>query len=134
MRALKGVFVVGALAMLLSACRVDVVVEIVVGEDGSGTVTVEATFDADAVAAMPDLEALLRLDDLEAAGWQLEGPAAADSVVTVTATKDVPSAGQFQQVLDEIAGPGVFDDVTITADSAFAEGSRSLSLDVKLWD
>ncbi|MEI6403188.1 MAG: hypothetical protein WCP59_13465, partial [Actinomycetota bacterium] len=68
-----GLLVVFAIA--LTACRVDVAVDVEMVENGSGVVTVTAVADAELVARAPGLADDLRFDDLLAAGWVLEGPA-----------------------------------------------------------
>ena len=62
--------------MLLAACRVDATVDIVMGVDGSGHITVTAIADADVVSKAPGLAADLRFDDVKAAGWTVTEPAA----------------------------------------------------------
>ncbi len=60
-------------ALSLSACRVEVAVDVAMQPDGSGTLTVTLTADADVVAEAGGLERDLRLDDLESAGWTSSG-------------------------------------------------------------
>ena len=69
-RLLLGVLV----AVVLTGCRLDVAVEVMMQPDGTGTVTVDAIADAELVAQVPDLIDDLRLDDAEANGWVIEGP------------------------------------------------------------
>lgn len=66
--------VIGALA--LSACRVDVNVNVSMADNGSGAVAVTVQTDAEVVARAPGLADDLRLTDVEAAGWTVEGPTA----------------------------------------------------------
>lgn len=61
-------------AVALSACRVDITVDVSMEPSGSGVVTVTAVADADVVAAAPGLAEDLRSDDLVAAGWVVDGP------------------------------------------------------------
>lgn len=65
---------IGALA--LSACRVDVDVNVSMADNGSGAVAVTVETDAEVVARAPGLADDLRLTDVEAAGWTVEGPTA----------------------------------------------------------
>lgn len=64
--------VIGALA--LNACRVDVDVNVSMADNGSGAVAVTVETDAEVVARAPGLADDLRLTDVEAAGWTVEGP------------------------------------------------------------
>ncbi len=70
--ALLVIGVIGALA--LSACRVDVNVNVSMADNGSGAVAVTVETDAEVVARAPGLADDLRLTDVEAAGWTVEGP------------------------------------------------------------
>ena len=113
------------LALLLAACRVDTAAQVEVDEDGSGTVTVVFNADAVAVARVPELAGGLRLDDVRAAGWAVEGPLfRADGGVQVRAVKRFESAGQLPQLLEEVAGKDViFTDVVLEQTRSFAETS-----------
>lgn len=90
----------------LSACRLDVSVDVVVEPDGTGVVTVTAVADAELVAQVPDLVDDLRLDDAVANGWVVEGPTANDDGgLTLTLTHDVHSAEELANVLNSIGPP-----------------------------
>ena len=90
-------------AVFVAGCRADVGVDVVVAEDGSGTVTVTVGVDEAVVSEVNELALQLRTDDLVSAGWQVaepvEGP---DGGLVLQATKEVPSAEQFGAVLAEI--------------------------------
>ena len=60
--------------IVLSACRVDTVVTLDVNENGSGTLSIVTTADADVVAQTPDLVGDLNFDDVKAAGWIVAEP------------------------------------------------------------
>ena len=60
--------------LLLSACRVDVVVHVDVNANGSGNIIVTATADKDIVNAEPTLATDLRLEDVLNAGWKVQKP------------------------------------------------------------
>lgn len=110
-------------AVVLAACRVDTEVAVDVRDDGSGTVTVVARFDADAVRRVPDLATdALRVGDLVDAGWVVAPPAREDGGVTYRATKAFASAEQLPSVLAELTGPdGALRDVVLARHRAFAE-------------
>ncbi len=59
----------------LSACKVDISVDVVVDRNGSGLVTVTMTADKDITDQVPNLADDLMFDDLVDVGWRLEGPA-----------------------------------------------------------
>ena len=66
---------VGALLLLLSACRVDIRIDVTADNTGAGTIVVTVDIDAEAVALVPGLAGDLRLDDLVASGGVSECPA-----------------------------------------------------------
>ena len=122
MTRLRTLILVAILAMMASACRVDVTVDIDVNEDGSGVVAVTMVADAEAVALSPDLPDGLRLADLPAAGWDVTGPEeTSGGGLTVNAVKPFESADQLPNILAELAGEGViFRDVELSLSRSFA--------------
>jgi FMN phosphatase YigB (HAD superfamily) len=110
---------------LATACQVDVRVDVAVDDDGSGTVTVGAGLDEEAMARIPDLADQLRTDDLEAAGWTVTGPEQeSDGVTWVRASKPFDDPEQASAIIDEIAGDdGPFRDFTVTRSQSFGETS-----------
>jgi len=70
---------VGALLLLLSACRVDIRIDVTADNTGAGTIDVTVDIDAEAVALVPGLAGDLRLDDLIASGWLVDGPTQVNS-------------------------------------------------------
>jgi len=64
--------VVGVLA--LTGCRLDVVAEVTVEPDGTGTIVVVAEADAELVERVPTIADDLILDDVRDAGWEVVGP------------------------------------------------------------
>lgn len=95
---------VGVLA--LSACRLDATVELVLGADGTGTLTVTAVADAELVAQAPGVAEDLRLDDAVAAGWAVEGPTATDEGgLQVVLTHPVTSAQEATNLLASLGPP-----------------------------
>lgn len=133
-----GGVVAAALLLLLGGCRVDSTVTIDVAPDGSGNVAVEAIFDQAAAQALGGPDGLgdqVFVADMAAAGWAITRPELLDDGSTVVrASKDVPSRDQFQPVLDEIAGPGVFRNVAIVDEDQFAEHRQRVEVTVDLAD
>ena len=52
-----------ALAVVCASCNVDMSIDVLMREDGTGAITVTATADADIVAQAPGLMTDLRFDD-----------------------------------------------------------------------
>jgi hypothetical protein len=119
-------FVHRALAALacivaLSACRVDTDVSTVVNPDGSGTVTVQVTADAEVVVAEPNLAKELQVDDLVQSGWQVTGPVpTADNGLTVQLKHPFKNLAEANEILASLSGP----DGPILEPMLAAKGSR----------
>ena len=92
--------------VLLSACRLDATVELVIGTDGTGTLTVTAVADADVVQQAPGLAEDLRFDDAVAAGWTVDGPTATDDGgLRVVLAHPVTSAAEGTNLLNSLGPP-----------------------------
>lgn len=95
-----------ACAVVLAACQIDVAVDIVVEPDGTGTITVVATADADLARRVPTLAEDLVLDDVEEAGWVVTGPApTATGGLEVTFAHDFASADEATNLLRSLGPP-----------------------------
>lgn len=101
-----------AAGLLLSGCQVDVSVGVDSRADGSGTVTATVTLDRAASAQLPDLAGHLRVDDLKAAGWQVDGPTdAGDGGKAVTATRRFSDPSGAASAMSQLSGrSGPFQD------------------------
>ena len=98
------VLVLGAL--VLSACRLDVHVNVAMNADGTGEVVVVATVDADVVTQVPGLAGSLRLDDATAAGWVVEGPTPVEGGgLTVTLRHPFASAPEAANLVNSLGPP-----------------------------
>ena len=96
------------LALVLSACTLDLEVTVELADDGSGAVEVTAVLDAEAVArAGGDVAAVLALDDLRGDGWTVEGPTRGpDGTTTVRLRQPFADPGEADEVFAELAGAG----------------------------
>ncbi|MFM2114273.1 MAG: hypothetical protein RI908_14 [Actinomycetota bacterium] len=107
-RAIVSAFLVAG-TLVLGACKVDLDTSVNVADNGSGTITVTADADADAVRMAPELSDSLNLDDLRAAGWNVEvqDPSLAGglSVVAQRPFANVDEAGFFLAQLSGEDGP-----------------------------
>jgi hypothetical protein len=93
-------------AVLLTACQLDATVELTIGPDGTGTLTVTATADAEVVQQAPGLAEDLRFDDAVAAGWTVEGPTAtADGGLGIVLAHPVTSAAEATNLLASLGPP-----------------------------
>ena len=105
-----------AALLALAGCRVDVVVELSLADDGTGQMTVTATADAEVVEQVPGLAEDLRFEDAVAAGWTVEGPTATDTGgLTITLGHAVSSAEEATNLLASLGPP--FVDVRLTRTS-----------------
>ena len=94
-----------ALALLVTACRVDATVDVVATEDGSGSVTVTIELDAEALELVGDPARAVKSDDLVAAGWTVPEPVVGDGGATIEASKDFENPTQFGVIITELSGP-----------------------------
>jgi hypothetical protein len=93
-------------ALVLTACRLDVNVDVVIGPDGAGQVTVTAAADAELVDQVPGLAESLVFDDAVAAGWTVEGPdPTPEGGLTLELTHSVTSAEELANVLGSLGPP-----------------------------
>jgi hypothetical protein len=93
-------------ALVLTGCRLDVTVDVVMQPDGTGTVTMVAVADAELVAEVPDLVDDLRLEDAIRNGWVVGEPTPdAGGGVTITLTHTFSSAEELATVLNSIGPP-----------------------------
>lgn len=74
---------------------------------GGGQVRATVTLDEEAAAQVPDLAPQLRVDDLEAAGWVVDGPTpAAGGGVTLRVSKRFSSPAGAARAVEELSGAG----------------------------
>ncbi|MBN2622065.1 MAG: hypothetical protein JXA83_01795 [Acidimicrobiales bacterium] len=120
------------LVVVLAACNVRTAVTVDVADDGSGTVEVALGLDADAVGRLPDLDddgasgpadlaALVRADDLVAAGWSVDAPEAdADGTTWLRVSRPFGTPAEAEQILAGVAGPdGALRDLRLTRTESF---------------
>lgn len=69
----------GAMVLVLTGCRVDIRIDVTSDDTGAGLIEVTVDVDSEAVANVPGLAEDLRLDDLVASGWEVEGPTLVNS-------------------------------------------------------
>lgn len=117
----------------LSACRVDSEVITVVNPDGTGSVTVRVTADAEAVAAEPNLAKELKVDDLVQAGWSVEGPTAGENgglvVVLRRPFRNLAEGNDVLRSLSGTDGPLIEPSLTARAEKGEVHWSFVGSLD-----
>ena len=137
--------VLALLAVVLAAgCQVQTVVTVTVEDDGSGTVSVAAQLDPEAVAELPDLDGngisdaadltkLVRVEDLQAAGWKVASKALKDQEgqpagAQLTVTKRFGTPDEAEKILAELSAPSAgFRDLKISRKSSFALTKYSFS-------
>jgi hypothetical protein len=92
-------------ALVLPACQVTTSVGVDARSNGSGEVRAVVTLDKDAAGQVPDLGAKLRVADLRAAGWRVDGPTAtADGGLTVSARKPFATPAEASTVIEQLSG------------------------------
>ena len=111
------------LCILSAGCRLQLDVNVEVAEDGSGAVEVVVGVDRDGTERIGgDLGAVLAIDDLEDAGWRVEGPDdEADGFTRVRFRKPFDDPEGASAIFEEIAGQeGPFQDFAVSHESSFA--------------
>ena len=110
-------------AVLLAGCRLELDVQVEMAEDGSGWVEVVVGVDRDGIERIGgDLDAVLAIEDLGAAGWTAEGPdEEADGFTRVRFRKPFDDPDEAAVIFDEItAEDGPFQDLAVSHESSFA--------------
>lgn len=120
------------LVLATAACEVRTTVAVDVADDGSGTVEVAVGLDATALERLPDLDgdgvsgaadlaALVRSDDLTAAGWTVAEPDADDDGTTwLRATRAFGTPAEATEILAAVTGPdGPLRDLRVTRSASF---------------
>jgi hypothetical protein len=114
---IRRVLALCVLALAVAGCRVDLNVDVVVEPDGTGTITLVATADAEVVAAVPTLADELATDDIVAAGWTIDGPTPLpDGGLTITLSHDFSSDVEATNLLNSIGPP--FNQMLVTRNTS----------------
>ncbi len=91
----------------LGACRADLSVEVEATAGGRGHIRAVLTLDKEAAAQVPDLAQQLRVEDLERAGWDIDGPGPTDGGgVTLRVSKPFSSPTGAARAIEELSGAG----------------------------
>ena len=131
-RASAALAVLGALA--LGACQVSTNIGVDAHTDGSGVVRAVVTLDKAAAGEVPDLASQLRVDDLRAAGWRVDGPTAtAEGGLVVSARKAFATPAEAQRVVEQLSGPtGPFQHFSLRRERSFAKTKLAFRGEVDL--
>jgi len=118
---------IGAL-LLSGGCRVDLILDVVLEDDGSGKVsfTIEADSELMSFVDVDDID----LTGIAGTGWQLVGPNRSGSGTSVTLTKGVPSAGQLDEVVDQLDQGRLFSDIDYSIATGLGVTDYELALTI----
>ena len=108
---------------LIAACKVESSVSVNVEDDGTGSVEVSVGLDNEASRLIGDIEKQLRTEDLVSSGWKVslsEGQEEKTKIV-VSASKNFTNVDSLVSVLEEIAGPTVFSEISLVSEKSFAK-------------
>jgi len=99
-----------------TGCQMTLAAGVDARPDGSGTVRAGVGLDGEALRQVGDLAALLRVDDLRQAGWEVQGPEAEDDGLTwVRASKRFADPREAERAMAQLSGPaGPFQDFRLT--------------------
>jgi len=125
---------VGFGLLVLTGCQARLDVDVSARTDGGGEVRATVVLDKEAAAQVPNQGQDLRLDDLEGAGWRVEGPSRRDDgEVRIQAAKSFTTSGGAERALQELGGSGgPFRDFRLRVDRSFVETRTSLNGTVDL--
>ncbi|HEX6420446.1 MAG TPA: hypothetical protein VFZ77_18240 [Acidimicrobiales bacterium] len=131
-RRIRLALVVALAVTAAAACQVRTTVVVEVADDGSGTVEVGVGLDDAAVGRLPDLDgdgasgaadlaALVRVDDLAAAGWTVAEPAADGGGTTwLRVTRAFGTPAEATEILAGLTGSdGPLRDLRVTRSASF---------------
>ena len=94
------------LAWVTTACQVTLTAGVDVRRDGTGRVVAALGLDDAAVREIGDLATALRLDDVRAAGWQVDAPRKeGDGLTWIRAVKPFTEAEHVPAIVAELNGP-----------------------------
>jgi hypothetical protein len=115
--------------LVAAGCRLDTKVDVVAKPDGSGTVSVTATADADLVRRAPNAIIEFSTADAQAAGWETDGvQKPADGTRVIILTKRFGTPEEADKVLAELSGPaGPFNALHVTQKRSFGDVKTSLT-------
>ncbi|RPI20314.1 MAG: hypothetical protein EHM57_08285, partial [Actinobacteria bacterium] len=109
--------------VLLSACRLELAVNVAVEEDGSGIVEVVVAVDPDGIDRMGgDLATVLEIADVVDAGWVADGPdVESDGWTRVRFRRPFADPAGADAIFEDIAAAdGPFQDLAVGYDPSFA--------------
>jgi hypothetical protein len=123
--------------VLLAGCKVDARVDVRMKADGSGTVTVQVTLDADAVSRLTVKEPLakaVRLGDLRAAGWNVSAwTTASDGGKTIMLTHDFTDQQDLARRFEDLVGTnGVLAEPKIRRTRSWFRATESIEVGADL--
>lgn len=123
------------LAAVLAGCRTEARVDVRAGRDGSGTVAVTVTLDAEAADRLGD-PSRVALDDLGEAGWRVRGPAeVGGGGLRWVVRRPFDSPADLARALGEVGGEGdgaVFRGVRLRLADGFGSTTYRFDTDVSL--
>ncbi len=113
---------------LLGACRVDNIVTLNVKPNGSGTLAVVTTVDAEVVANYPNIGSDLSFDDAKAAGWKVSEVASTqDGGLQVRVSHHFNNPQEATTLLNQLSGEyGPFKDMSLSRDGKDTDSTFTL--------
>lgn len=122
--------VLAALAIvLMGGCRADVTVAVRATGEGGGDISATVSLDKAAAEQVPDLAEQLKVEDLRAAGWRIDGPVpAAGGRTELSAVKAFASPAEASRLFQELTGhSGPFGSLHLTRDRSLLKTRTTLT-------
>lgn len=132
--AIRRIIGITLLAVVASACRLDVSTTVDVARNGSGRITVVAVADAELVQRAPELKDGIAADDLRARGWTVGTPTPLpDGGIQVIVERSFATPAEATELLAGLSGgAGPFHDLTLTRSGSIAASTFDVTGELRI--
>lgn len=132
--AIRRIIGITLLAVVATACRLDVSATVDVARNGSGRITVVAIADAELVKRAPELKDGIAADDLRSRGWTVGTPTPLpDGGLQVIVERSFATPAEATELLAGLSGEaGPFHDLTLTRTGSIAASTYDVSGELRV--
>ena len=132
--AIRRIIGITLLAVVATACRLDVSTTVDVARNGSGRITLVAVADAELVQRAPELKDGVAADDLRARGWTVGTPTPLpDGGIQVIVERSFATPAEATELLAGLSGDsGPFHDLTLTRTGSIAASTFDVTGELRI--
>jgi len=132
--AIRRIIGITLLAVVATACRLDVSTTVDVARNGSGRITLVAVADAELVQRAPELKDGIAADDLRARGWTVGTPTPLpDGGIQVIVERSFATPAEATELLAGLSGDaGPFHDLTLTRTGSIAASTFDVTGELRI--